>query len=234
MDPRESILSSLRKKTVKQSTKTKQKKIPTAKQINRMLTQYRKEDKKAFKDIMLQAEALGIRLESARKYESGRLPNNPKWISESKKRKKVRDTNSGAKRDPVEVLWEKMVNRYGGSYSSYEKRRKRLWETYKKTIENENILRSDGVTTTPLTFENYKKFQKERDEFIDEIYKTAYQIKEYEDYNGLDDTINFTDMRAELDDIFSLHDENLIFQKLQEMKDKYDDQAERYGLDTSF
>lgn len=181
-------------------------------QINKLITTYRKYDKVRFEYIMSIAQTQGIATKQFDTYgATGALPNNPKWISESK-----------ANKTKVDKFYNRITSELGKSYTAYEKSRK---ESYKRYKENANRI---GVK--PLSYKSYKDFSTNRNILIQYVYEVVYEI----DHKLGADSEKSQDMISTANEIVAYvrgnDDEHLAMEKLQKLVEDLTSQAKRYGV----
>ena len=161
----------------------------SAKQINNIIDTYRKNDRDAYKEIIMIADQLGIATKAAFKKSS--KVNNRIWVSQAKKNEKKR-----------QELYEKISEMYGKTYTEYEKKLKVKYKKYRDEI------RWQGEKPLPM-----KKYFKAR-KYINEMYsslfnaidsnisRTILEVTEDKFYKGKDeDAIKY------LENQFKYHEE---------------------------
>ena len=157
----------------------------SAKQINRIIDTYRKNDRDAYNEIIMIADQMGIATKAAFKKSS--KVNKRIWISQAKKNEKKR-----------QELYEKISEMYGKSYTEYEKKLKVKYKKYRDEI------RWQGETPLPM-----KKYFKAR-KYINEMYSSLFdaidsdlarvvvEVTEDKFYKGNDrDALNYLDNQFE-------------------------------------
>lgn len=186
----------------KNKTTSSSNKNISAKRLNKIITTYRKNNKYIFKDIMMLAEAQGVKLKR------GSLENE-KWITSNKRKAKQ-----------IQKLYEQIQTKYGGSYSQYEKGLKKRYRAYKESLD-------EGVQ--PIPFNKYDLFLESRRELANEIYKIAYALDQVQNTNDnveeattvYDYSLDKTKAGRESDSLLEL------INHLRELQL----QADRYGID---
>lgn len=124
-------------------------KKPSAKQLNKIIDTYRKNDRDAYNEIIMIADQMGIATKAAFKKSS--QVNKRIWISQAKKNEKKRQD-----------LYEKISEMYGKTYTEYEKKLKVKYKKYRDEI------RWQGETPLPM-----KKYFKARN-YINEMYSSLF------------------------------------------------------------
>lgn len=156
-------------------------KKPSAKQLNKIIDTYRKNDRDAYNEIIMMADQMGIATKAAfKKYSE---VNKCIWISQAKKNEKKR-----------QELYEKISEMYGKTYTEYENKLKVKYKKYRDEI------RWQGETPLPM-----KKYFKAR-KYINEMYsslfdaidsntsRTILEVTEDKFYKGKDeDALNYLD-----------------------------------------
>ena len=154
-------------------------KKPSAKQLNKIIDTYRKNDRDAYNEIIMIADQMGIATKAAFKKSSE--VNKRIWISQAKKNEKKRQD-----------LYEKISEMYGRTYTEYEKKLKVKYKKYRDEI------RWQGEKPLPM-----KKYFKAR-KYINEMYsslfdainsnaaRTVLEVTEDKFYKGKDeDAVNY-------------------------------------------
>ena len=121
----------------------------SAKQINKIIDSYRKNDRDMYNEIIMIADQMGIATKAAFKKSSE--VNNRIWISQAKKNEKKRQD-----------LYEKISEMYGKTYTEYEKKLKLKYKKYRDEI------RWQGENPLPM-----KKYFKAR-KYINEMYSSLF------------------------------------------------------------
>ena len=156
-------------------------KKPSAKQLNKIIDTYRKNDRDAYNEIIMIADQMGIATKAAFKKSSE--VNNRIWISQAKKNEKKR-----------QELYKKISEMYGKTYTEYEKKLKVKYKKYRDEI------RWQGEAPLPM-----KKYFKAR-KYINEMYSSLFkaidsdlariilEVTEDKFYKGKDeDALNYLD-----------------------------------------
>ena len=121
----------------------------SAKQLNKIIDTYRKNDRDAYNEIIMISDQMGIATKAAFKKSS--QVNNRIWISQAKKNEKKR-----------QELYEKISEMYGRTYTEYEKKLKEKYKKYRDEI------RWQGENPLPM-----KKYFKAR-KYINELYSSLF------------------------------------------------------------
>ena len=121
----------------------------SAKQLNKIIDTYRKNDRDAYNEIIMIADQMGIATKAAFKKSSE--VNNRIWISQAKKNEKKRQD-----------LYEKISEMYGKTYTEYENKLKVKYKKYRDEI------RWQGETPLPM-----KKYFKAR-KYVNEMYSSLF------------------------------------------------------------
>lgn len=189
----------------------KQEKIKSisAKELNKRLTTIAREDKKAFKTLMMMAQEQGIKLKSG-------SFDTKKWISESK-----------SKQSLVERFYKQMVEKYGTSYSAREKK---LKEEYKKYVQD--VVDESG---TPLKYKSWKtQFKDEFKKLAEQMFNLAYQLDLIEGtsktHERVDEAQTVYDYSLEI----SSGNEEKALDMLTDKINYFDSQIRKYGINPDY
>ena len=162
----------------------------SAKQLNKIIDTYRKNDRDAYNEIIMIADQMGIATKAAFKKSS--QVNNRIWISQAKNKKIEKKRQE---------LYEKISEMYGKTYTEYEKKLKVKYKKYRDEI------RWQGENPLPM-----KKYFKAR-KYINEMYsslfdaidsnsaRTVLEVTEDKFYKGKDE-----DALAYLDNEFKYYE----------------------------
>lgn len=123
----------------------------SAKQLNKIIDTYRKNDRDAYNEIIMIADQMGIATKSAFKKSSE--VNNRIWISQAKNKKIEKKRQE---------LYEKISEMYAKTYTEYEKKLKVKYKKYR------NDIRWQGEKPLPM-----KKYFKAR-KYINEMYSSLF------------------------------------------------------------
>ena len=126
-------------------------KKPSAKQLNKIIDTYRKNDRDAYNEIIMIADQMGIATKAAFKKSSE--VNNRIWISQSKNKKIEKKRQE---------LYEKISEMYAKTYTEYEKKLRAKYKQYRDAV------RWQGEK--PLSMKKYFKARK----YINEMYSSLF------------------------------------------------------------
>lgn len=123
---------------------------PSAKQLNNIILSFKKYDRKAYEQIAIAMDQLDLSVRNTRAAFSKMT--NYNIISHSKSKEKAR-----------QKLYSIIKQRYGGSYTEYQKRKRRRYKRYKDDVLDEG--------NDPLSQDEYEDMREDLNELYEDLYK---------------------------------------------------------------